>query len=105
MNFNIKNLNVSTLDQQTTITATPLQVLIWMSDQERDLGIIVDNKLKFHIQTAHIVNKAGYKTGARYSQNASVKGSGRVPKSVHSPVISSTKKRSDIGVACTTIYL
>ena len=47
----------------------------------------------------------GYKTGARYSQNASVKGSGRVPKSVHSPVISSTKKRSDIGVACTTIYL
>ena len=43
----------------------------------------------------------GYKTGARYSQNASVKGSGRVPKSVHSPVISSTKKRSDIGVACT----
>ena len=28
----------------------------------------------------------GYKTGARYSQNASVKGSGRVPKSVHSPV-------------------
>ena len=48
---------------------------------------------------------AGYKTGARYSQNASVKGSGRVPKSVHSPVISSTKKRSDIGVACTTIYL
>ena len=48
---------------------------------------------------------AGYKTGARYSQNASVKVSGRVPKSVHSPVISSTKKRSDIGVACTTIYL
>ena len=43
--YNIKNLNVSTLDQQTTITATPLQVLIWMSDQERDLGIIVDNKL------------------------------------------------------------
>ena len=27
------------------------------SDQERDLGIIVGNKLKFHIQTAHIVNK------------------------------------------------
>ena len=27
------------------------------SDQERDLGINVDNKLKFHIQTAHIVNK------------------------------------------------
>ena len=48
---------------------------------------------------------SGYKTGARYSQIASVKGSGRVPKSVHSPVISSTKKRSDIGVACTTIYL
>ena len=48
---------------------------------------------------------AGYKIGARYSQNASVKGSGRVPKSVHSSVISSTKKRSDIGVACTTIYL
>ena len=47
----------------------------------------------------------GYKIGARYSQNASVKGYGRVPKSVHSPVISSTKKRSDIGVACTTIYL
>ena len=48
---------------------------------------------------------SGYKTGARYSQNASVKGSSRVPKSVHSPVISSTKKRSDIEVACTTIYL
>ena len=27
------------------------------SDQEPDMGIIVDNKLKFHIQTAHIVNK------------------------------------------------
>ena len=27
------------------------------SDQECDLGIIVDNKLKFHIQTAHILNK------------------------------------------------
>ena len=27
------------------------------SDQESDLGIIVDNKLKFPIQTAHIVNK------------------------------------------------
>ena len=26
-------------------------------DQERDFSIIVDNKLKFHIQTAHIVNK------------------------------------------------
>ena len=34
-----------------------------------------------------------------------VKGSGRVPKSVHSPVISSTKKRSDIGVlALLSIY-
>ena len=56
-------------------------------------------------QTNQCDAKSGYKTGARYSQNASVKGSGRVPKSVHSPVISSTKKRSDIGVACTTIYL
>ena len=27
------------------------------SDQECDLGIIVDNKFKFHIQTSHIVNK------------------------------------------------
>ena len=26
------------------------------SNQERDLGIIVDNKLKFHIHTAHIAN-------------------------------------------------
>ena len=34
---------------------------------------------------------AGYKIDARYSHFASVKSSGRVPKSVHSPVISSTK--------------
>ena len=53
----------------------------------------------------YLTSYAGYKTGARNSQNASVKGSGRVPKSVHSPVILSTKKRIDIGVACTTIYL
>ena len=46
---------------------------------------------------------AGYKTGARYSQNASVKGSGRVPKSVHSPVISSTKATSGL-LALQSIY-
>ena len=27
------------------------------SNKERDLGIILDIKLKFHIQTAHVVNK------------------------------------------------
>ena len=47
----------------------------------------------------------GYKTGARYSQNASVKGSGRVPKSVHSPVISSTKSEATSGLlALRSIY-
>ena len=66
--------------------------------------IFVLNFLLRYLKDLCITN-SGYKTGARYSQNASVKGSGRVPKSVHSPVISSTKKRSDIGVACTTIYL
>ena len=33
----------------------------------------------------------GYKTGTRYSQNASVQGSGQVPKSVHWSIILSAK--------------
>ena len=76
------------------------EIMDWIERSNCDICAVNETGL-----TGEEYMEAGYKTGARYSQNASVKGSGRVPKSVHSPVISSTKKRSDIGVACTTIYL
>ena len=59
MNFNVnkcKRLHIGPTNPHNT-TTTPLQVLSWMRAIKNDLGIIVDNKFKFHIQTTHIVNK------------------------------------------------
>ena len=58
MNFNIKKckrLHIGQTNPHNRYTIAGID--LDESDQERDLGIIVDNKLKFHIQTAHIVNK------------------------------------------------
>ena len=58
MNFNIKKckrLHIGQTNPHNSYTIAGID--LDESDQERDLGIIVDNKLKFHIQTAHIVNK------------------------------------------------
>ena len=58
MNFNVnkcKRLHIGPTNPHNNFTIADIDLV--ESDQERDLGIIVDNKLKFHIQTAHIVNK------------------------------------------------
>ena len=55
MNFNVnkcKRLHIEPTNLHNKYTIAGIE-----SDHERDLGVIVDNKLKFHIQTAHIVNK------------------------------------------------
>ena len=58
MNFNVnkyKRFHIGQTNPHNKYTIAGIDLV--ESDQERDLGIIVDNKLKFHIQTAHIVNK------------------------------------------------
>ena len=58
MNFNVnkcKRLHIGPTNPHNKYTIAGIDLV--ESDQERDLGIIVDNKLKFHIQIAHIVNK------------------------------------------------
>ena len=58
MNFNVnkcKRLHIGPTKPHNKYTIAGIDLV--ESDQERDLGIIVDNKLKFHIETAHIVNK------------------------------------------------
>ena len=58
MNFNVnkcKRFHIGQTNHHNKYTIAGIDLV--ESDQERDLGIIVDNKLKFHIQTAHIVNK------------------------------------------------
>ena len=45
------------MDRQPHSNYTIAGIDLDESDQERDLGIIVDNKLRFHILTVHIVNK------------------------------------------------
>ena len=62
MNFNVNKCKRFHIGQTNphnkyTIAGIDLVESDQERDQERDLGIIVDNKLKFHIQTAHIVNK------------------------------------------------
>ena len=56
--FNVnkcKHLHIGPTNTHNKYTIAGID--LFESDQERDLCIIVDNKLKFHIQTAHIVNK------------------------------------------------
>ena len=58
INFNVnkcKRLHIGSTNPHNKYIIAGIDLV--ESDQERDLGIIVDNKLKFHIQTAHIVNK------------------------------------------------
>ena len=58
MNFNVnkcKRLHIRPTNPHNNYTIACIDLV--ESDQERDLGIIVDNKLKFNTQTAHIVNK------------------------------------------------
>ena len=58
MNFNVnkyKRLHIGPTNPHNNYTIAGID--LDENDQERDLGIIVDNKLKYHIQTAHIVNK------------------------------------------------
>ena len=58
MNFSVnkcKRFHIGQTNPHNKYTIAGIDLV--ESDQERDLGIIVDNKLKFHIQTAHIVNK------------------------------------------------
>ena len=58
MNFNVnkcKRLHIGPINPSNKYTIAGIDLV--EKDQERDLGIIVDNKLKVHIQTAHIVNK------------------------------------------------
>ena len=58
INFNVnkcKRLHIGLTNPHNNYTIAGIDLV--ESDQERDVGIIVDNKLKFHIQTAHIVNK------------------------------------------------
>ena len=58
MNFNVnkwKRFHIGQTNPHNKYTIAGIDLV--ESDQERDLGIIMDNKLKFHIQTAHIVNK------------------------------------------------
>ena len=58
MNFNVikcQHLHSGPTNSHNNYTIAGIDLV--ESDQERDLGIIVDNKLKFHIHTAHIVNK------------------------------------------------
>ena len=58
MKFNInkcKRLHIGPTNTHKNYTIAGIDLV--ESVQERDLGIMVDNKLKLHIQTAHIVNK------------------------------------------------
>ena len=58
MNFNVnkcKRFHIGQTNPHNKYTISGIDLV--ESDQECDLCIIVDNKLKFHIQTAHIVNK------------------------------------------------
>ena len=58
MNFNVnkcKRFHIGQTNPHNKYTIAGIDLV--ESDQEHDLGIIVDNKLKFHIQTAHIINK------------------------------------------------
>ena len=58
MNFNVnkcKRFHIEQTNPHNKYTITGIDLV--ESDEERDLGIIVDNKLKFHIQSAHIVNE------------------------------------------------
>ena len=57
MNFNVnkcKHFHIGQTNHHNKYTIAGIDLV--ESDQERDLGIIVGNTLKFHIQTAHIVN-------------------------------------------------
>ena len=54
MNFNVnkcKRFHIGQTNPHNKYTIAGIDLV------ESDLGIIVDNKLKFHIKTAHIVNK------------------------------------------------
>ena len=58
MNFNVnicKRFHIGQRNPHNKYTIAGIDLV--ESNQERDLCIIVGNKLKFHIQTAHIVNK------------------------------------------------
>ena len=58
MNFNVnrcKRFHIGQTNPHNKYTIAGIDLI--ESDQERDLGIIVDNKLKFHSQTAHTINK------------------------------------------------
>ena len=58
MNFNVnrcKRLHIGPINPHNNYNIAGIDLV--ESDQERDLGIIVDNKLKFLLQTAHIINK------------------------------------------------
>ena len=58
MNFNVnkcKRFHIGQTNPHNKYTITGIDLVV--SDQERDLGIIVDNERNFHIKTAHIVNK------------------------------------------------
>ena len=53
MNFNVnkcKRFQIGQTNPHNKYTIAGIDLV--ESDQERDLGIIVDNKLKFHIQTS-----------------------------------------------------
>ena len=58
MNFNVnkcEHLHIGPTNPHNNYTIAGIDLV--ESDQEHHLGIIVDNELKFRIQTAHIVNK------------------------------------------------
>ena len=58
MNCNVnkcKRFHIGQINPHNKYTIAGIDLV--ESDQERDLSTIVDDKLKFHIQTAHIVNK------------------------------------------------
>ena len=58
MNFNVnkcKHLHIGPTTPHNNYTIAGIDLV--ENDQERDLGSIVDNTLKFHNQSAHIVNK------------------------------------------------
>ena len=57
MNFNVNKCKRLHIGPTNPHNYTIAGIDLVERDQERDLGIIVGNKLKFHIQTAHIVNK------------------------------------------------
>ena len=58
INFNVnkcKSLHIGQTNPNNNYTIAGIDLV--ESDQERDLGIIVNTKLKFHKPTVHIVNK------------------------------------------------